>query len=78
MIFFADIEFVGCCMKLYGYDECVKCLVLLFGCKHATVAGRSVAGFVALTQARLTRPGETCRSRLGVSRTLAKAESSGF
>jgi len=37
-----------------------------------------MAIFVALAQARLTRPGETCRNRLGVSRTLAQAESSGF
>ena len=64
--------------ELYDCNECVKCLVLLFGCEHVTVAGRIVARFVALAQARLTCPGETCRSRLGVSRTLAQAESSGF
>jgi len=64
--------------ELYDCDEYVKCFVLLFGCEHMTVVGRTMARFVALAQARLTRPGETCRSRLGVSRTLAQAESSGF
>jgi len=63
---------------LYDYDECMNCLVLLFGCKHVTVAGETVARSVTLAQARLTRPGETCKSKLGVSRPLAQAESSGF
>ena len=64
--------------ELYDCDEYVKCLVLLFGCEHVTVAGRTVARYVALAQARLTRPSETCSSRLGVSKTLAQADSSGF
>jgi len=63
---------------LYDCDEFVNCLVLLFGCEHVTVAGETVARSVTLTQARLTRPGETCRSKLGVLRTLAQEESSGF
>jgi len=57
--------------ELYDCDEYVKCLVLLFGYEHVTVVGRTVARSVTLAQARLTRPGETCRSRLGVSKTLA-------
>ena len=63
---------------LYDCDECVNYLVLLFGCEHVIVAGETMARSVTLAQARLTRSGETCRSKLGVSRTLAQAESSGF
>jgi len=47
-------------------SEYAKCFVLLFGCENMTVAGRTVARSVALAQARLTRPGETCRSRPGL------------
>ena len=64
--------------ELYDCDECVNCLVLLIGCEHVTVAGETMVRYVTLAQARLTRPGETCRSKLGVSRTLAQAESFGF
>jgi len=41
-------------------------LVLLFGCETVAAAGRTVARPVALAQARLSRPGETCRSRPGL------------
>jgi len=39
---------------------------LLFRCENVAIAGRIVARSVALTQARLTRPGETCRNKPGL------------
>jgi len=52
--------------------------VLSFGCEHVIVAREAVARSVNLVQARGTRPGETCRCKPRVSRTLAQAEDSGF
>jgi len=54
---------------LYDCVECVNCHVLSFGCKHVIVAGGTVVGSVNLAQARVTRPGETCRSKLRVCET---------
>ena len=64
--------------ELYDCVECVNCLVLLFGCEHVTIVGEIVARSITLAQTRLTCPGETCRSKLGVSRTLTQVESYGF
>jgi len=64
--------------ELYDCDECVNDHVLLFGCEHVTIVGEAVARSVTLAQTRVTRPGATCRSKPGVSQTLAQAESSGF
>jgi len=38
---------------LYDCDECVNCLVLLFGCEHVTIVGETVARSVTLAQVRL-------------------------
>jgi len=43
----------------------VNDLGLLLGCGYVTVAGKAVARSVNLAQARVTRPGETCRSNQG-------------
>jgi len=54
---------------LYDCVECVNCHVLSFGCEHVIVAGGAVAGSVNLAQARVTRLGETCKSKLRVRET---------
>ena len=46
-----------------SYCEHEKYFVLVFRCENVTVAGRTMARFIALAQARLTHPGETCRNR---------------
>jgi len=51
--------------ELYVCDECVNDLGLLLGYGYVTVAGKAVARFVNLAQARVTHPGETCRSNQG-------------
>jgi len=63
----------------YALYECVECVndhVLSFGCEHVTIVRETVARSVNLAQARGTHPGETCRCKLGVSRTLAQSRSS--
>jgi len=59
---------------LYALYDCVKCVndqVLSFRCEYVTVAGEVVARSVNLPQSGGTRPGETCRCKPRVSRTLA-------
>jgi len=46
--------------------EYANCFVLLFGCENMVVTWRTVARSIALAQARLTRPGEICKSRPGL------------
>ena len=41
-------------------------LGLLVGCECVAVAERTVARHITLAQARLTRPGETCKNRPGL------------
>jgi len=44
----------------------MKCLDCCLGCEKVVVAWRTMARPVTLAQARLTRLGETCRSRPGL------------
>jgi len=59
---------------LYALYDCVEYVndqVLSFGCEYVTVAREAVARSTNLAQAGGTRPGETCRCKPRVSRTLA-------
>jgi len=63
--FLAGFDVCWVLHELYVCDECVIDLGLLLGWGYVTVTRKAVARSVNLSQARVTRPGETCRSNQG-------------